>query len=238
MTAPSSAPRTARERARAELTAEIKDRAMAQLMRDGGAAISLRAIAREMGMSSSALFRYFPSRDAVLTALIVDMYDAVGEAAEQADAAARRAGGGVLDRWVAVCHGVRDWAVATPHGYALIFGSPIPGYAAPQDTIPPAERVPMILVGLLADLVTSGAYDPADADPLPDDAHRALDPVARLVPDTVPRDLLARGIMAWTYLLGAVSAELFGHRHNVVEDKRAFYDHEVRRLATALGIAG
>jgi AcrR family transcriptional regulator len=237
MAVPSS-PRTARERARAELTAEIKERAMAQLSRDGGAAVSLRAIAREMGMSSSALFRYFPSRDAVLTALIVDSYDAIGEAAEEAEAAARRADGGVLERWVALCHGVRDWAVAHPHAYALIFGSPIPGYVAPQDTVPPAQRVPMILVGLLSELVTADGYDATSAEPLPPDVHRSLDPVAPMIPDGVPRDLLARGIMAWTYLFGAVSAEMFGHRHNVVEDKRAFFDHEVRRLARALDIAG
>lgn len=235
---PASAPRTARERARAELTAEIKHRAMAQLAEGGGGSLSLRAIAREMGMASSALFRYFPSRDALLTALIIDSYDALADAVEAAEAAVHDAT--VLDRWVAICHGVRDWAVAHPHEYALIFGSPIPGYAAPEDTIAPAARVPVLLSGLLGDLLTSGAYDPTAVDPVPDDIAASVAPVMASLAGApgVPADLMVRGLMAWTYLFGAVSFELFGHRHDVVADHRTFFDHEVRRLAAALGIDG
>jgi len=84
MTATQNAPRTARERARAELTREIKEAARRQLAATGADGISLRAVARELGMASSALYRYYPSRDDLLTALIIDAYDAVGDAAEQA----------------------------------------------------------------------------------------------------------------------------------------------------------
>ncbi|MDQ2876974.1 MAG: TetR/AcrR family transcriptional regulator, partial [Actinomycetota bacterium] len=80
---------TARQRARAEITGEIKDEARRQLATTG-AQLSLRAVARELGMVSSALYRYFPSRHDLLTALIIDAYDALGEAAEQADAALHR----------------------------------------------------------------------------------------------------------------------------------------------------
>src|SRR3954471_4349899 len=76
---------TARERVRAELTAEITDAARRQLAEVGAAALSLRAVARELGMASSALYRYFPSRNDLLTRLIIDGYDALGEAAEKAD---------------------------------------------------------------------------------------------------------------------------------------------------------
>jgi len=130
-----SAPRTARERVRSELTSEIKAVALAQLASGGGAALSLRAIAREMGMASSALFRYFRSRDALLTALIIDSYSSLAEAAETAEAQVHLES--IEDRWMAICRGVRNWAVAHPHEYALIFGSPIPGYAAPPGTIGP-----------------------------------------------------------------------------------------------------
>lgn len=229
-----SAPRTARERVRTELSSEIKEIALTQLADGGASALSLRGIAREMGMASSALFRYFRNRDALLTALIIDGYSALADAAETAEAAVHT--GSVEDRWRAICHGVRGWAVTHPEQYTLIFGSPIPGYAAPQDTIGPASRVPLLLGALLADLMASGGYDPTD-HPEPSVAiQRALEPVRTTVPPEIPADLLVRGLMAWTYLFGAVSFELFGHRHNVIGDYAAFFDHEVGRVAVLLGL--
>lgn len=229
-----SAPRSARERVRLELSSEIKDVALAQLASSGGAALSLRAIAREMGMASSALFRYFRNRDALLTALIIDSYSSFAEAAETAEARVREKS--IEDRWMAICHGVRNWALAHPHQYALIFGSPIPGYAAPTGTVAPASRVPLLLGDLLGDLVLEKSYDPG-AHPEPSAAiRRALAPVRATMPQGVPTDLMVRGLMAWTYLFGAVSFEVFGHRHNVIADPDAFFDHEVRRLARMVGL--
>src|SRR5487761_1782376 len=103
---------TARERARIQITGEIKDEARRQLSATG-AQLSQRAVARELGVVSSALYRYFPSRDDLLTALIIDAYDALGAAAEAAGAAAGQAG--YRDRWRACCQAVRDWALAHPH---------------------------------------------------------------------------------------------------------------------------
>ena len=130
-----NASRTARERVRAELTREITDVARGQLATEGAGGLSLRAVAREMGMVSSAIYRYFPSRDDLLTALIVDGYNAIGEVAERADAACPA--GEHAGRWLAVCRAIRDWALAHPHEYALVYGSPVPGYQAPQQTIGP-----------------------------------------------------------------------------------------------------
>ena len=239
---PRSASRTARERARSELTSEIKKIARAQLAAGGGPALTVRGIARQMGMASSALFRYFPTRDALLTALIIDAYGELADAVEARDAAVR--GGTVLARWTAICHGVRDWAVAHPHEYALIFGSPIPGYAAPQDTVAAASRVPLLLGQLLADIVDENARGAGPetgtgpAEPLPDAVVAALAPVAAMMPPGVPPDLLVRGLMAWTYLFGAVSFEVFGHRHGVVADLDRFFALEVRRIAVALDLTG
>src|SRR5271163_2444144 len=117
MTPPRAA--TARERARAELTQEIKEEAKRQLAATGADTLSLRAVARELGMVSSALYRYYPSRDDLLTALIIDAYNAIGEAAETAIADARAgvgAGVGVgagnaRARWLAACHAIRAWAI-------------------------------------------------------------------------------------------------------------------------------
>jgi len=95
----------ARARVRAELTKEITDVARRHLASDGASALSLRAVAREMGMASSAVYRYFPSRDDLLTTLIVDAYNALGEQAEQADATV--AGDDLRGRWQATCAAVR-----------------------------------------------------------------------------------------------------------------------------------
>jgi len=115
-----NASRTARERVRAELTREITEVARGQLATEGAGGLSLRAVARDMGMVSSAIYRYFPSRDDLLTALIVDGYNAIGEVAEQADAASPA--GDYPGRWLAVGRAVRDWALAHPHEYALVYG--------------------------------------------------------------------------------------------------------------------
>lgn len=234
--APLTVRRTARQRVREELTAEILAHGRAQLATLGGAGISLRAIAREMGMASSALFRYVPSRDALLTALIIDSYSSMADAAEAAEDAVHRQGPTV--RWAAICHAVRDWALAHPHEYALIFGSPIPGYAAPPDTIGPASRVPVLLSGLLLDAPADAPAQAAGtgAATLPPAVRAAVAPVLSTMPPGISPDLAVRGLMAWTYLFGAVSFELFGHRHGVVADPAAFFDHEVRRLAAALGL--
>jgi len=124
-----SAPRTARERARAEITAEILDAARGYLATDGAPALSLRAIARDLGMASSALYRYFKSRDELLTRLIIDAYDSLGAAAEASEVTMDR--NDLAGRFTVICEAVRAWALAHPNEYALIYGSPVPGYVAP-----------------------------------------------------------------------------------------------------------
>ncbi|MFE0649446.1 TetR/AcrR family transcriptional regulator [Streptomyces sp. NPDC059534] len=223
--------RGARARARIEITAAIKDEARTQLAAEGAAKLSLRAVARELGMVSSALYRYFPSRDDLLTALIVDAYDAVGAAAEQA--AADTAGRRPLDRWTAVCRAVRAWAVAHPHEYALIYGSPVPGYTAPQDTIAPAARVGLVLIDITRRAhETEGLALPPLPDALRPEAERIA---ADLVPD-LPPPLAVALVAAWSQLFGLVSFEIFGQFHRVVEDRDAFFTAAARRLGQEVGL--
>lgn len=236
MTSPEAQPRTPRERARVELIRQIKAVALRQLGEDGASALSLRAVARELGLgSASALYRYFPGRDALLTALIIDSYTALGTAAQEAQARVHEAP--VLTRWLAICHGVREWAVQNRHEYALIFGAPIPGYAAPPDTIAPATIVPTLLIGLLAERLRD-APEGVPREAVPDDVRRAAQPVLARIPPEVPEQLAIRGLMAWTYLFGAVSFEVFGHRHDVIADPQPFFDYEIRQIAVVLGITG
>jgi AcrR family transcriptional regulator len=224
-----------RARVRAELTREIADVARRHLASEGAAALSLRAVARELGMASSAVYRYFPSRDDLLTTLIVDAYDALGAAAEQAESAVARTD--LRARWRAVCSATREWAVAHPHEYALIYGSPVPGYAAPDTTTGPAARVGEALSRVIADGVAAGTVDPA-ADATGADTTLAPGLAARvgLPADDPGSSLAARTVLAWTTLFGMISFELFGHSHNVVADNRRYFDDAVERLATMVGL--
>ncbi|MCU1621876.1 MAG: TetR/AcrR family transcriptional regulator, partial [Frankiales bacterium] len=212
-----SAPRTARARARAELTAEIKAVARRHVATNGAADLSLRAVARDLGMVSSAVYRYFPSRDDLLTALIVDAYNAVGEAAETAEAAVRRTD--LLRRWLAAARAVRSWAQDNPQEYALIFGSPIPGYQAPQDTVDPATRIPLLLLTIIGEAVA-----PPDDLVLPRAVGRDLKRLRDQVAPSVSEARLARAVMAWTHLIGGISFELFGHLVGSIDDYSAWFD--------------
>ncbi|KPI08307.1 regulatory protein TetR [Actinobacteria bacterium OK074] len=221
----------ARARARIEVTAAIKDEARRQLAAEGAARLSLRAVARELGMVSSALYRYFPSRDDLLTALIIDAYDSLGESAEAAHA--KSAGAAPARRWVAVCEAVREWALTHPHEYALIYGSPVPGYSAPETTVPAAARVGLLLIGIVREAHRGRglavAKLPAELEP---EARRMA---ADLAPD-LPPGAVAALVAAWAQLYGLVGFELFGQFHKVVEDRPEFFRHAADRLAHGVGL--
>jgi AcrR family transcriptional regulator len=213
---------------------EIKAIARRHLASDG-ANLSLRAVARDLGMVSSAVYRYFPSRDDLLTALIIDAYDALGAVAEKADASCPR--DDLRGRWLAIAGNIRSWALRNPHEYALIYGSPVPGYAAPADTVPPATRTTAVLAALLRAAAAAGRdADPLDS-PLPaavgEDFRRiGSDPRFGGVPDAA----LARGLALWTELFGMLSFELFGQFNNVIENRDAFFDFQMRAAAAVAGL--
>ena len=237
MTATTSASRTARERARAELTREIKQEARRQLAAHGAQGLSLRAVARELGMVSSALYRYFPSRDELLTALIIDAYDALGVAAEAADAG--RPAADIRGRWAATCHAVMNWALAHPHEYALIYGSPVPGYQAPQATVVPAARIARVAGGLVADAwrearVAGGGAAPLT--PLPPELAEQAAVVADAIAPGVPGAVIARLLIAWTQLFGMISFELFGQFVGSADPADAFFGYAVEQMADFIGL--
>ncbi|MFF5899631.1 TetR/AcrR family transcriptional regulator [Streptomyces argenteolus] len=225
--------RGARERARVEVTAAIKDEARRQLAAEGAAKLSLRAVARELGMVSSALYRYFPSRDDLLTALIVDAYDAVGEAAEAARATPGGSAGPHSARWTTVACAVRAWALAHPHEYALIYGSPVPGYSAPQDTVGPASRVGLVFIDLARDAHrTDGLAAPRlEAELRPEAARLAAD----LAPD-LPPAVVAALVSAWAQLFGLISFELFGQFDRVVEARDLLFRGAAADLGRSVGL--
>ncbi|MFJ1801644.1 MULTISPECIES: TetR/AcrR family transcriptional regulator [unclassified Streptomyces] len=225
--------RGARERARIEVTAAIKDEARKQLAEEGAAKLSLRAVSRELGMVSSALYRYFPSRDDLLTALIVDAFDAIGEVAERAAAGERAGAVPPAERWVAVACAVREWALAHPHEYALIYGSPVPGYIAPMDTVGPASRVGLVFIDIVrAASRTEDLALPSLAPELRSDAERMA---AEFAPD-VPPAAVAALVAAWAQLFGLISFELFGQFNRVVEAREPLFRQAAGELARSVGL--
>lgn len=221
-----------RTRARAEMTEQIKRIARAHLAADGPD-LSLRAVARDIGVVSSAVYRYFDSRDALLTALIIDAYDSLGAAAEHGEAQVPRRD--LAGRWLALGRSIREWSRERPHEYALLYGSPVPGYAAPGDTIGPASRPVWVMTAILRDGVRRGEFGAPDRLPKPlraDLESIGADPGFAGIPPAV----LSRGLTAWAQLFGALSFELFGRLTNAVTDYDAFFDHQLRAMAGYVGL--
>jgi AcrR family transcriptional regulator len=223
-----------RARVRAELITEIKTSARRHLATDG-ANLSLRAVARDLGMVSSAIYRYFPSRDDLLTALIIDAYNDLGEAVEQAEQAVARPD--FAERYAATAHAIRDWARANPPEYALLYGSPVPGYAAPPDTIAPAGRPVVVLISMLREATEAGAIRPPATPRLPKTTRAEL---KRIISEPefsgIGESLLAVAIGIWAQLFGLISFELFGRLINAIDDHDGFFGFQVRRQIADLGL--
>lgn len=225
--------RTARDRARSEVTHEILATARDHLAEHGAAGLSLRAVARDLGLVSSAVYRYVASRDALLTMLIVEAYDSLGDAVE----AAAGTGGPGRERWIAAALAIRAWAIDHRQEYLLLYGSPVPGYEAPPDTVGPGVRTPLALVGIVRDAHSSGSLaattPPADLSPV---VQTELAALARQVAPDLPAEVLFLGILGWTQLFGLLSFELSGQTRGMVEDHGALYADMAALTADRIGL--
>ena len=230
-----SLPATRRTRQRQATVAEIKALARRQLAEHGTGAVNLRAIAREMGTASSALYRYFASHDELISALCADAYDSVAGAM----AAARDAvpAGEHARRWRALADAYRRWSLDHPADFALIFGTPVPGYRAPgQATGPAASRFTAIPLNVFAAAVAAGAADPARTQIPPD-----------LPAGPLLQDLLGRGrltgashlavitISAWASILGYLITEIFGSLPQLITDPGRLWDAHLRTIMLGMG---
>ena len=234
-----SAPRTARERVREEMTNEILAVAREHVAQEGAAALSLRSVARGLGMAPSALYRYFDGRDALLSALILSSYESLATEAERAAADAARDGGPDAGRWKVVPRAVREWALARPHEWGLIFGTPIPGYRAPEATVEPYARIAIAMMRPMAEAHEAGRLAPGTrpaSRPVSDALRAAIAPVSDELFDGVPAERVLMAVEAWTTIVGAVSLEVFGHWRNTILDPEQFFDATVRDAAEALGL--
>ncbi|HUE06650.1 MAG TPA: TetR/AcrR family transcriptional regulator [Acidimicrobiales bacterium] len=236
--------RSARERVREEMTAEILAVAREHLAKEGGAALSLRSVARDLELAPSALYRYFDGRDALLSALIMAAYESLAAETERAADQAHEAGNTDVEAWLEVPRAARRWALERPHEWALIFGTPVPGYEAPEDTVEPYARAAAALArpvmeaksaGRLHSDVSIGAGARTDTDAY--ELRRAVAPVAEGLSLDLPVPTVVRLVQAWATVIGLISLEIFGHWRNTILDPEAFFEAAVRNLAADLGLA-
>ena len=214
--------RLSRAEARVRQIERIKSTSRRLMAEKGASGLSLREVAREMGVVSSALYRYFATRDDLLTALIVDAYNDLGEFAERA--ALRVPRSEPRRRLHAAASAIRKWAKSNPNEYALLYGSPVPGYEAPQFTVEPAARVALVLGSIVAD-----AWQQSNGGELLDDDDestmkglletRNLDEAMPGVPESVR----ALSLMVWSQIFGCISFELFGHYKGSVRNANRFF---------------
>jgi AcrR family transcriptional regulator len=221
-----------RQESREKIEAQIIELGRRHLVTEGAAGLSLRAIARDLGMVSSAVYRYVASRDELLTLLLVDAYSELADAVDAAGA-----GGPWRQRLLAMAHAARAWAVDQPARWALLYGSPVPGYHAPRErTVGPGTRV----VGALFDAVAAGIAageipqsNVAAAQPLSADFDRIREEFEFAGDDTA----VAKCFLLWAGLVGAISLEVFGqYGADTLAEPQSVFDTQLRLLIDTLTI--
>ncbi|MET9852852.1 TetR-like C-terminal domain-containing protein [Streptomyces sp. NPDC006450] len=221
----------------AVLSELIKKTARLHLAELGGGGLSLDSLAHDCGRAVTEVQTLFPHRDDLLTALVIDAYDASGAAMEQADEAATAAHASAGARLLAVTRALRRWSFAHPAEFTLIYGSPVPGYHAPQDTVLPASRTPGVLAAIVgAALADSELTPPRRTVPGPPLLLPAAVEAFGGLPPAPFSDVIERGIVLWSSLIGLLVFQVFSRTHDSVRDEAAFFDYAVAVAAEAIGL--
>jgi AcrR family transcriptional regulator len=207
-----------RARYRTQVRAEIKEHAWRQIATAGASALSLNAIAKQMGMTGPALYRYFASRDDLITELVTDAYRSLADAFHAASAGTQGADFADLG------HALRAWALEDPHRYLLIYGTPVPGYHAPADVTLIAAEIMTMLLDACVPVATDAESTPFDAYLA---GNRAWDGGY-----PAPAQVLHRALVSWTRMHGVLSLELAGHFTGMAFDPAELYAAELDRLRT------
>lgn len=235
-------PLTRRDRVRAATVTEIKDTARRILVADGVDGLSLRAIAREMGMTAPALYRYFPSREDLVVNLIAQLYDELADTMEAARDA--EAPDDTPNRLSTVSRTFRHWALAHPREFGLLFGSPPPGIEpdlGTDDDPSPAHEAGMRFGRIFGELVARIYSD----RPFPVPAEDDIDPLLRqelqdwckAFPVPLPVGVAQSFLSCWIRLYGMVAMEVFGHLRFALTNAEPMFEAELRELAGRLGVS-
>jgi len=214
-----------RERYRAQVRDEAKQAALAQLAQGGPAAVSISAIGKQLGLSGPALYRYFASRDELLTELVIDAYDDLAESL--AEAAGQAAGQDQPGRLEATARAYRAWALAQPHRYRLLYGPPLPGYDAHAQRIVEAAWPAM---KILLNVLEGSTYGTGVPPPLAAQLAAWGQPhAADSWPGAGPATAL-RAVLAWSRLHGIVSLEIAGNFASMGLDAEQLFEIQLATL--------
>lgn len=226
---------TPRELAREQTMRDIVRIGREQLATTTPAQLSLRAVARELGLVSSAVYRYVKDRDALLTLLIVDAFDELGTEVEAAVAAAPDES--PTRQLQVAARALRAWGLREPSRFALLHGTPVPGYAAPAGTTNvPGTRVVVVLVGILERAHVDGRLRVIDGE-LPTPLRADVERIAVEYQLALPPTNLARILGLWSAVVGAVTFEVFGqYGPDTLTDPAGFLDTHVAVLAETVGL--
>lgn len=227
--------KTRREERREETIYEIKQLALRQIEQQGVDELSLRAISRAMRVSSAALYRYFASREALLTALIGDAFLDINQAmiAGRDSTATEQP----VERMLATCRSYRAWAKSHPAQYRLIYGSPIQGYAPDWSALlDPARQALEIILGMIEQDTHAGAIQPLEkVIHLTSGLRGQMAAIVTARGYTVSPEGLYAAIRGWTTLHGLVSLEIFGHLAPLISDPSALFDQQILELLRQSG---
>jgi len=226
---------TRRVRIRTETIAEIKKAAWAELQDFGVQDLSLRGVARRLGMAPSAIYRYFESRDELLTALIIEAYSALGAELERHyRRASKRRAATVHDVFLQVARAYRKWALSHALEYKLIFGTSIPGYTGTEQTTEASMRSSGVLLRVMADLVRQRGLDAESwQEELTPEVRKKLQAWSDTLPDPLPPEALRTALACYATLHGAINLELYSHLPSKMASEEMFVAL-VERSVTAL----
>ena len=226
---------TRRERLRAATVAEIKEAALAQIAEVGAPGLSLRGVARTIGMSPAGLYRYYEGRDGLLTALITDAYNALADAVAEGMATG---GEELRARFIGGIRAYRRWSLANRNQFLLIFGTPIPGYSAPEDgpTVAANRRMGEHFFRIGLEAWRQGTFHPTAGSPAPTTGEVEL---AKLLDPDFPAELVSVMLGTWAHFHGLVTLEVL-HQFDWIyaDDPEAFFNSEVERLMDSLALNG
>jgi AcrR family transcriptional regulator len=211
--------------------------AQSLLAKLGAPGLSLEAVADDLSLPLDEVRLHFATTHDLLTALIIDAYDASAAAIEQADAAAEHQGQEPGARLLTATRALRAWAAADVASFALIYGSPVPGYDAPPETVPSASRTPAALGRILQAALVTGALRPPSRKLL--DAPLIRDEAVAVFGQLPPPpydELLERAIVLWSGLIGLLSFNVLNRTHDSVRDQEAFFNFGVAVAAETVGL--
>jgi AcrR family transcriptional regulator len=228
---------TRRERLRTSTVAEIKDAARRQLVTGGPTAISLRAIARDMGMTAPAIYRYFPSLDGLVSEVAADLFDELRRTVE----AARDAAGDDLARLLAMARAFRGWSVGHPAEFALMFGTAVPGVVALEAMCDnedhPGARFGRPFLDTIRELWTRAPFRTPPAEVIAARLGPVLEPL-RASQGDLPVEVAWAFLSGWVRLNGLVAMEVNNHLRWAVTDPEALFELELLAFVGQLGIRG